>query len=131
MASARLLPIEHRRYAGCVVPTGPNGSASRVDNAAPTKVRPPRLVSAFRPSSHPQVCHTPVVDQELNVDGHRFGVSQVPGGIDVTLLTGPSAGMGFTMGGANPHPARTRDCCRRFLSSLDESTGRVEYGPPL
>lgn len=80
---------------------------------------------------HPQVCDTPVVDQELTVDGRRFGVSQVPGAIDVTLLRGPSAGMGFTMGGANPHPARIRDSCRRFLSSLDESTGRIEYGPPL
>jgi hypothetical protein len=68
-----------------------------------------------------------VVEEEFTVEGHRFGVTRVPGALDVTLLTGPSAGLGFTMGGTHAHPARILDACRRFLRALDESTGRVDY----
>ena len=75
----------------------------------------------------PQTCHTPLVEQEFIVDGRRLSVSHVPGAIDVSMLTGLSAGMGFTMGGANAHPSGIRDACRRFLASLDESTGRIDY----
>jgi len=65
------------------------------------------------------------VDSEVTVDGRRFSVTRIPGGIDVTLLTGPSAGRGFTMGGEHAHQARILDACRRFLAALDASTGYV------
>lgn len=68
-----------------------------------------------------------MVDDEYTVEGQRFGVTRVPDALDVTLLTGPSAGLGFTMGGPHAHPARIRAACRRFLRALDQSTGRVDY----
>jgi hypothetical protein len=68
-----------------------------------------------------------VVDQEYTVEGQRFRVTRVPGALDVTLVTGPSAGLGFTMGGRHASPARILDACRRFLKALDQSNGRVDY----
>ena len=68
-----------------------------------------------------------MVDQEFTAEGQRFGVSQVPGGMDVTLSTGPRAGREFIMGGANAHRARILHACRRFLEGLDRATGRVDH----
>lgn len=63
----------------------------------------------------------------LDVDGHRFDVSErAPGTYDLTWITGPHTGYGFTIGSndGSPIPAdRLEAAARGFLRDVDPSTG--------
>ncbi|MBD3008329.1 MULTISPECIES: hypothetical protein [unclassified Streptomyces] len=69
---------------------------------------------------------------ELRVDGEGFEVGEragEPGTYDLTWLTGPNPGYGFTIGVHGADSLSTREleeAARDFLAQVDPETGYIE-----
>jgi len=69
---------------------------------------------------------------ELEVDGERFRVvERSPRTVDLTWLTGPNPGYGFTIGGIPMDDLRLEDQIRGFLAEIDPATGYLADVPDL
>lgn len=67
---------------------------------------------------------------EIEVDGERFRVvERAAGGYDLTWLTGPNPGYGFSSSGMPLDPGRLAQTIRGFLAGIDPATGYLGEDP--
>ncbi|WP_028048385.1 hypothetical protein [Cellulomonas sp. URHD0024] len=64
---------------------------------------------------------------EIEVDGERFSVvERPPNTYDVTWLSGPNPGYGFSVSGPPLDAEQIDDVIREFLADVDPTTGYLE-----